>query len=70
MSSDAKGLAPCPSPPNCVSSAATDPGHRIEPLTFVGRPNEAMERLRDTIDAMRSARFSGAASNTTERHQS
>ena len=64
MSSDAKGLAPCPSSPNCVSSVATDPGHRIEPLAFVGRSNEAMGRLRDTIAAMPRARVTSSTGSS------
>lgn len=35
-------LAPCPSSPNCVSSDATDPGHRIDPFVVVG-DEEGME---------------------------
>jgi uncharacterized protein (DUF1499 family) len=38
-------LAPCPSTPNCVSSQATDPRHRIEPLPYTGSPAEALARL-------------------------
>jgi len=60
MTSNPKALAPCPSSPNCVSSAATDPGHRVEPLAFVGRPDVALGRLRDTIAAMPRARVTSS----------
>jgi uncharacterized protein (DUF1499 family) len=45
-------LPPCPSSPNCVSSEATDPGQRVEPLTFQGDPARAMDRLHQVIVAM------------------
>jgi uncharacterized protein (DUF1499 family) len=56
MPAAAKPLAPCPSSPNCVSSAAADAAHRIEPLAFAGPPAAAMERLRATIAALPRAR--------------
>jgi len=52
MPADTKTLAPCPSSPNCVSSAASDAGHRVEPLAFTGPPAAAMARLRATIAAL------------------
>ena len=39
-------LAPCPSRPNCVSTQARDPGHRMSPISFRGSVEEAWERLR------------------------
>jgi uncharacterized protein (DUF1499 family) len=39
-------LAACPSSPNCVSSQATDDGHRIKALTFTGDPDAAFARLK------------------------
>lgn len=44
----AKGgsLAACATSPNCVSSQATDEGHRIAPLTFSGTPEAAFTRLK------------------------
>lgn len=39
-------LADCPDSPNCVSSRATDPGHRVEPIRFDGDPAAAWQRLR------------------------
>ena len=45
-------LAECPSSPNCVSSYATDPQHRIEPLRFDGDASHAMETLVGAIQGM------------------
>lgn len=42
-------LAACPNSPNCVSTQATDAKHKIEPLTFDGSPEEAIERLKAAI---------------------
>lgn len=42
-------LAPCPASPNCVSSQAADPGHRIDPIRFTGSPEEAVERLKSVV---------------------
>lgn len=39
-------LAACPDSPNCVSSQATEPPARIEPLPFSGSPAAALERLK------------------------
>ena len=47
-----KRLRPCPSSPNCVSSQATDPRHRMAPIPFAGAPEDARERLRTIIRAM------------------
>jgi uncharacterized protein (DUF1499 family) len=38
-------LAPCPSFPNCVSSQATDDGHRIAPLAIQGDASVQMAAL-------------------------
>ena len=45
-------LPPCPDSPNCVSSQATDEGHRAEPLSFEGDPAAAWDRLASTIRDM------------------
>lgn len=45
-------LAPAPPTPNCVSTLATDEGHRIAPFTFTGTPEEALERLQTIVRAM------------------
>ncbi len=39
-------LSACPSSPNCVSSQASDEGHRIAPLAFNGDPDTAFARLK------------------------
>ena len=38
-------LAPCPSSPNCVSSLATDDGHRVAPLAIPGDASTQMAVL-------------------------
>ncbi len=45
-------LDPCPATPNCVSSLATDPGHRIEPLRFHDAPAAAWLRLQKVLDKL------------------
>jgi uncharacterized protein (DUF1499 family) len=45
-------LAPCPDKPNCVSSQAEDERHRVEPLPLDSTPEEALDRLRQIIEAM------------------
>ena len=41
-----KGLLdPCPGSPNCVSTQATDPRHRIAPYHYTTTAAEARERL-------------------------
>jgi len=45
-------LADCPVTPNCVCTQCSDPEHRMEPLHFIGTPEEAMERLKSLIGAM------------------
>ena len=45
-------LASCPSSPNCVSSRAEDPRHRIAPLAIDGPPDRAMERLEEALSSI------------------
>ncbi len=45
-------LPPCPDSPNCVSSQATDEGHRVEPLSFEGDPAAAWDRLASAVRDM------------------
>jgi uncharacterized protein (DUF1499 family) len=45
-------LAPCPNSPNCVSSQATDDGHKIAPLTYQTSAAEAMTKLKDVVQQM------------------
>ena len=39
-------LTPCPNRPNCVSTQATDPEHRMEPIPFSGTAEEMRSQLR------------------------
>ncbi|HSH93001.1 MAG TPA: DUF1028 domain-containing protein [Roseimicrobium sp.] len=45
-------LKDCPDSPNCVSSQATDPGHKIDPLPFVGTPDASMVRVKNALSKM------------------
>ena len=45
-------LAPCPSSPNCVSSLATDEGHRIAPLAIPGDAAAQMAALLAVVGDM------------------
>ncbi|MGE0252858.1 MAG: DUF1499 domain-containing protein [Dongiaceae bacterium] len=45
-------LAPCPSSPNCVSSLATDDGHRIAPLAIPGDAAAQMAALLAVVGDM------------------
>jgi uncharacterized protein (DUF1499 family) len=45
-------FAPCPSRPSCVSSAAKDEVHRIEPLRYAGDPAPARQKLEQLIRGM------------------
>ena len=45
-------LAPCPSTPNCVSTAATDEVHGIEALPFRGTAEETMAALVTVVESM------------------
>jgi uncharacterized protein (DUF1499 family) len=48
----ATGLAACPDKPNCVSSLAPDPEHRVEPFMLAGDPAAAWSALRAAVAAM------------------
>ena len=56
-------LAPCPDTPNCVSTAATDDVHRIEPIRFTGSPDEALARLRTILESRPRTRIVAADRN-------
>ncbi len=45
-------LAPCPSSPNCVSSLASDEGHRIAPLVIPGDAATQMAALLAVVGDM------------------
>jgi uncharacterized protein (DUF1499 family) len=42
-------LRPCPDTPNCVCSMDHDAAHDIEPLIFIGDPDDAMSRLKAVL---------------------
>ena len=42
-------LTPCPDSPNCVSTRAEDPEHRIDPIAFDGPADQAFARLKQAI---------------------
>ena len=43
-------LRPCPASPNCVCSQESDREHGIEPLAFSGTPDDAIAKLKRTIN--------------------
>ncbi|HSO06580.1 MAG TPA: DUF1499 domain-containing protein [Pelomicrobium sp.] len=49
---DGGRLAPCPDSPNCVSSDATDPSHRIEPFRLAAAPEKAWAELQSVLGKM------------------
>lgn len=46
------GLAPCPSSPNCVSSSATDPDHRVDPLVLAVAAPEGWRAAREAVSRL------------------
>src|SRR5260370_26888487 len=44
-------LTPCPATPNCVSSQATDPARRTDPIPFDGDADAALARLKAVLAA-------------------
>jgi len=42
-------LSPCPSSPNCVSSAAADEAQQVAPFQLQVSPTEAWEKVKQTI---------------------
>lgn len=49
-------LQPCPSSPNCVSSQAAEPEHRIPPIALSGEPERAWRQLCELVESMPRAR--------------
>jgi uncharacterized protein (DUF1499 family) len=43
-------LASCPDSPNCVSSDATDPSHRVSPFATILPVNEAWRLVREAVN--------------------
>ena len=50
-------LAPCPAPPNCVSSQSNDTVHATDPLSFTGTGAEAHAALGKVILSMKRSRI-------------
>ena len=46
-------LSPCPSSPNCVSTQAGDPQHRIEALSFRGSQAQTMAAILSVVGRMK-----------------
>ncbi|HEV3262293.1 MAG TPA: DUF1499 domain-containing protein [Gemmataceae bacterium] len=42
-------LRPCPDTPNCVCSMDRAAAHHVEPLAFIGDPDDAMSRLKAVL---------------------
>lgn len=47
-----QALAPCPRSPNCVSSQASDAGHRVEPLALRVPSDAAWTAAKRAVQAM------------------
>lgn len=56
-------LAPCPSSPNCVSSLATDDGHRVAPLAIPGDAAAQMAALLAVVGDMPRTEIQAQADN-------
>ena len=50
-------LSPCPASPNCVSSQATDPEQRVEPLIYPGEAAAAQATLLAVLNRMERVRI-------------
>lgn len=46
------GLALCPSSPNCVSSDASDTGHRVEAFALSVAPDDAWRVIREEVASL------------------
>ena len=56
LGSAARGLAPCPASPNCVSSLADDPARRVAPLHLAAERQRAATVVAGTIEGWPRAR--------------
>ncbi|MEI6233792.1 MAG: DUF1499 domain-containing protein [Planctomycetota bacterium] len=45
-------LADCPATPNCVSSQASDPSKRMEPIHYSGSADDAMKQLAAVVTTL------------------
>jgi uncharacterized protein (DUF1499 family) len=50
-------FAPCPNTPNCVSSQSSDPGHKIEPLSYGTSPEQAFQHLKTAIQSLKNTKI-------------
>jgi uncharacterized protein (DUF1499 family) len=50
-------LAPCPNYPNCVSTQAQDPRHKIAPIHYAVSTEEAKEKLLQVLQEMERTRI-------------
>ena len=50
--SEPSGFLGCPDTPNCVSSLAKDPKHRVEPLKLKKDPKTSWDIVRKTISSL------------------
>jgi len=53
-------LKPCPSSPNCVSSRASDPAQRVDPLPLNGSAAQGLAAIRQVILALPRSRIAAA----------
>jgi len=45
-------LAPCPESPNCVSTQADDPEHRMQPIEFASSATDALRAVKRVVERM------------------
>jgi uncharacterized protein (DUF1499 family) len=57
-------FAPCPDSPNCVSTAASDEEHAIEPYSFTGSATDAKARMVSIVNDMPRSKIVGETENT------
>ena len=57
------GLAPCPASPNCVSSDANDPEHRVAPFLILVPPTQAWQAARVAVAALPDTRVIAASAS-------
>ena len=50
--SEPSGFLDCPDTPNCVSSLAKDPKHRVEPLKLKKDPKTSWDIVRKTVSSL------------------
>ena len=50
-------FAACPDSPNCVSSLASDPAHKVNPITYSGSSQDAFKRFKAILLEMPGTRL-------------